>query len=57
MNIPSTDNNGKIILSGTYDPTTTPAATLYQITTFGTKIDLSTNGMMCSELMIEGSDL
>lgn len=56
LNIPTTDSNGKIILSGTYDPTTTPVATLHQTTPFGTKIDLPTNSMMCSELMIEGSD-
>lgn len=53
LKIPNTDNNGKIILSGTYDPTTTPVATLYQITPFGTKIDLPTNGMMCSELLYD----
>lgn len=56
VNIPSTDSNGKIILSGTYDPTTTPVATLYQTTPFGTRINLPTNGMMCSELLIEGSN-
>lgn len=56
VNIPSTDSNGKIILSGTYDPTTTRVATLYQTTPFGTRINLPTNGMMCSELLIEGSD-
>ncbi|WP_343659621.1 hypothetical protein [Chryseobacterium sp.] len=56
LNIPNTDNNGKIILSGTYDPTTTLVATLYQITPFGTRINLPTNGMMCSELMIDGSN-
>ncbi|WP_313001832.1 hypothetical protein [Chryseobacterium gleum] len=56
LNIPNTDSNGKLILSGTYDPTTTPVATLCQITSFGTKIDLPTNGMMCSELLLEGSD-
>ncbi|WP_241285472.1 hypothetical protein [Chryseobacterium arthrosphaerae] len=56
LNIPNTDNNGKIILSATYDPTTTPLGALYQTTPFGTRIDLPTNGMMCSELMLEGSD-
>lgn len=56
LNIPNTDNNGKLILSGTYDQTTTRVATLYQTTPFGTRINLPTNGMMCSELMIEGSD-
>ncbi|MCS4301809.1 hypothetical protein [Chryseobacterium sp. BIGb0232] len=56
LNIPTTDNNGKIILSGTYDPTTTRVGTLYQTTPFGTRINLPTNGMICSELLIEGSD-
>ncbi|UTX47163.1 hypothetical protein [Chryseobacterium sp. MA9] len=56
LNTPNVDYNGKIILSGTYDPTTTKVAVLYQTTPFGTKIDLPTNGMMCSELIIEGSD-
>lgn len=55
LNTPNIDNDGKLILSGTYDPTT-KVAILYQTTPFGTKIDLPTNGMMCSELMIEGSD-
>ncbi|MCA6068975.1 hypothetical protein JI747_017550 [Chryseobacterium sp. RG1] len=53
LNIPTTDSSGKIILSGTYDPTTTPVATLHQTTPFGTKINLPTNGMMCSELMYD----
>lgn len=56
LNIPNTDSNGKIILSGTYDPTITRVATLYQITPFGTKTNLPTKGIMCSELLIEGSD-
>lgn len=56
LNIPTTDSNGKLILSGTYDPTTTPVATLHQTTPFETKIDLPTNNMMCSELILEGSD-
>ena len=56
LNIPNTDSNGKIILSGTYDPTTTPVAKLYQTTPFDNKVDLSPNGMMCSELMLDGSD-
>lgn len=51
LNIPSTDSNGKIVLSGTYDTRTTPIGALYQTTPFGTKIDLPTNGMMCSELL------
>ncbi|WP_071254678.1 hypothetical protein [Chryseobacterium sp. ERMR1:04] len=56
LNTPSVDNEGKLILSGTYDPTTTSVATLHQTTPFGTKINLPTNGMMCSELILEGSD-
>lgn len=56
LNISNIDKNGKIILSGTYDPTTTPVATLHQTTPFETKIDLPTNGMMCSELILEDSD-
>lgn len=53
LNIPSIDSNGKIILSGTYNPTTTPVGALYQTTPFGTKIDLPTNGMMSSELLYD----
>lgn len=53
LNIPSTDSNGKIVLSGTYDTRTTPVGALYQTTPFGTKIDLPTNGMMCSELLYD----
>lgn len=53
LNIPNTDSNGKFILSQTYDPTTTPVAKLYQTTPFDTKIDLSSNGMMCSELLYD----
>lgn len=49
----SIDNNGKIVLTGTYDTRTTPVGALYQTTPFGTKIDLSTNGMMCSELLYD----
>lgn len=56
LNIPNTNSNGKIILSGTYDPTTTRVGTLYQTTSFGTRINLPTNRMMCSELMVDGSD-
>lgn len=56
LNISTTDSNGKIVLSGTYDPTTTRVGTIYQTTPFRTRINLPTNGMMCSELMIEGSD-
>lgn len=39
--------------SGTYDTRTTPVGALYQTTPFGTKIDLPTNGMMCSELLYD----
>lgn len=53
LNTPSIDNEGKLILSGTYDPTTTPIGALYQTTPFGTKIDLPTNSMMCSELLYD----
>lgn len=53
LNISTTDSNGKIVLSGTYDPTTTHVGALYQTTPFGTKIDLPTNGMMCSELLYD----
>lgn len=53
LNIPNTDNNGKIILSGTYDIRTTTVGALYQTTPFGTKIDLPTNDMMCSELLYD----
>ncbi|WBV61673.1 hypothetical protein PFY12_06010 [Chryseobacterium camelliae] len=53
LNTPSIDNEGKLILSGTYDPTTTPVGALYQTTPFGTKIDLPTNGMMCSQLLYD----
>ncbi|WP_185126148.1 hypothetical protein [Chryseobacterium sp. MYb7] len=53
LNIPNIDSNGKIILSQTYDPTTTPVGALYQTTTFGTKIDLPINGIMCSDLLYD----
>lgn len=57
--IPNTSNlsnytpDGKIILSQEYDTRTTPVGALYQTTPFGTKIDLPTNGMMCSELLYD----
>jgi hypothetical protein len=51
LNISTTDSNGKIVLNGTYDPTTTRVGALYQTTPFGTRIDLPTNGIMCSELL------
>lgn len=53
LNTPSVDNDGKLIISGTYYPAKTPVGALYQITPFGTKIDLPTNGMMCSELLYD----
>lgn len=53
LTTPSIDNEGKIVLNGTYDTRTTPIGALYQTTPFGTKIDLPTNGMMCSELLYD----
>ena len=53
LSTPSIDNSGKIVLSGTYDTRTTPVGALYQTTPFGTRIDLPTNGMMCSELLYD----
>lgn len=50
---PAIDYGHKIVLSGTYDTRTTPVGALYQTTPFGTKIDLPTNGMMCSELLYD----
>ncbi|SIS32080.1 hypothetical protein SAMN05421768_102677 [Chryseobacterium joostei] len=50
---PAIDYNHKIVISGTYDTRTTPVGALYQTTPFGTKIDLPTNGMMCSELLYD----
>jgi hypothetical protein len=41
------------VISGEYDTRTTPVGALYQTTPFGTKIDLPTNGMMCSELLFD----
>lgn len=54
--LPDYTPDGKIILSQEYDTRTTPVGALYQITPFGTKIDLPTNGMMCSELLFDDSD-
>ena len=60
--IPNTNNlsnytpDGKIILNQEYYPAKTPVGALYQTTPFGTKIDLPTNGMMCSELLFDDSD-
>lgn len=53
---PVIDYSGKLVVSGTYDTRTTPVGALYQTTPFGTKIDLPTNGMMCSELLFDDSD-
>ncbi|MGU3375082.1 hypothetical protein [Chryseobacterium sp. M5A1_1a] len=50
---PTADYGHKIVLNGTYDTRTTPVGALYQITPFGNKIDLLTNGMMCSELLYD----
>ena len=50
---PAIDYGHKIVISGEYDTRTTPVASLYQITPFGTRIDLPTNGMMCSELLFD----
>ncbi|WP_336963217.1 hypothetical protein [Chryseobacterium contaminans] len=50
---PAIDYGHKIVISGTYDTRITPVGTLYQTTPFGTKIDLPTNGMMCSELLYD----
>jgi hypothetical protein len=50
---PTIDYGHKAVISGTYDTRTTPVGTLYQTTPFGTKIDLPTNGMMCSELLYD----
>ncbi|VXC62051.1 hypothetical protein [Chryseobacterium sp. 8AT] len=41
------------MINGDYDTRTTPVGALYQTTPFGTKIDLPTNGMMCSELLYD----
>lgn len=50
---PAIDYGHKIVISGEYDTRTTPVGALYQTTPFGTKIDLPTNGMMCSELLFD----
>jgi hypothetical protein len=52
---PAIDYGHKIVISGEYDTRTTPVGALYQTTPFGTKIDLPTNGMMCSELLFDDS--
>ena len=50
---PTIDYGHKVFISGTYDTRTTPVGALYQTTPFGTKIDLPTNGIMCSELLYD----
>ena len=50
---PAIDYGHKIVINGDYDTRTTPVGALYQTTPFGTKIDLPTNGMMCSELLFD----
>lgn len=50
---PAIDYGHKVVISGEYDTRITPVASLYQITPFGTRIDLPTNGMMCSELLFD----
>ncbi|MDR6158623.1 hypothetical protein QF023_002139 [Chryseobacterium sp. SLBN-27] len=50
---PTIDYGHKVIISGTYDTRTTPVGALCQTTPFGTKIDLPTNGMMCSKLLYD----
>ncbi|MCQ4139423.1 hypothetical protein [Chryseobacterium sp. EO14] len=50
---PSIDNDGKFIVTETFYPAKTPVGALYQTTPFGTRIDLPTNGMMCSELLYD----
>lgn len=52
---PIIDYGHKIVISGEYDTRTTPVGALYQTTPFGTKIDLPTNGMMCSELLYDSN--
>jgi len=53
---PIIDYSGKLVVSGMYDTRTIPIGALYQTTPFGTKIDLPTNGIMCSELLFDDSD-
>lgn len=53
---PIIDYSGKIVVSGTYDTRTTPVLSLYQTTPFGTKIDLPIDGLMCSDLIFDGSE-
>lgn len=49
-NIPNSYSGGKIELTTTYYPATTPVLTLNMITPFGTNIDLPTKNLMCSDL-------
>lgn len=55
-NLPTYTSEGKIILSQSYNPSTTKVAVLDQATPFGTKISLSTAGLMCSDLIYAGTD-
>ena len=50
---PIIDYGHKTVINGEYDTRITPVGALYQTTPFGTKIDLPTNGMMCSELLYD----
>lgn len=47
---------GQVIRLDSFETSTTPIGSLYQITPCGTKISLPTNGMMCSELVFKDSD-
>lgn len=55
-NLPTYTPEGKIIISQSYNPSTTKVAVLNQITPFGTKISLPTTGLMCSDLIYAGTD-
>ncbi|OPB88523.1 hypothetical protein [Elizabethkingia ursingii] len=55
-NLPTYTPEGKIILSQSYNQSTTKVAVLNQITPFGTKISLPTAGLMCSDLIYAGTD-
>jgi len=47
---------GQVIVPDSFETSITPIGALYQTTPFGTKINLPTNGMMCSELIFKDSD-
>ncbi|OPB84423.1 hypothetical protein [Elizabethkingia ursingii] len=55
-NLPTYTPEGKIILGQSYNSSTTKVAVLNQITPFGTKINLPTAGLMCSDLIYAGTD-